>query len=152
VVAYLEPPAKQQEAWKHAPMILDIDHATGCYLVPPVRGTRLKIGDHRFTRTGDPDCDREAGEADAQAIFELARPLLRDFDRYRLAGARTCFYTVESRERFLVEPLERSWLISACSGHGFKFGPVIGERIADAIEGRLQAADVTRWAAGDLED
>jgi glycine/D-amino acid oxidase-like deaminating enzyme len=148
VVAYVEAPSELHEAWRRAPMILDIDHAAGFYLVPPVRGTRLKVGDHRFTREGDPDEDRDAGDEEARAVFERVRPLLRDFARYRLAGARTCFYTVEAGERFLVEPLGRAWLISACSGHAFKFGAVIGERVADAIEGRRDAAAVTRWAAG----
>lgn len=148
VVAYLEAPAELQETWIRSPMILDIDPQTGFYVVPPVRGTRLKVGDHRFTCVGDPDHEREAGEAEASALFERVRPLLREADRYRLAGARTCFYTVEPHERFLVEPLERAWLISACSGHGFKFGAVIGERVADAIEGGRPAAEVTRWAAG----
>jgi glycine/D-amino acid oxidase-like deaminating enzyme len=151
VVAYLEAPAELQEAWSRSPMILDIDPRSGFYVVPPVRGTRLKVGDHRFTLAGDPDSDREPGDAEARALFERLRPVLRDADRYRLAGARTCFYTVEPRERFLVEPLERAWLVSACSGHGFKFGAVIGERVADAIEARRWPAEVTRWAAGEVE-
>jgi glycine/D-amino acid oxidase-like deaminating enzyme len=148
VVAYLEAPEALRPAWSRSPMILDIDPRTGFYVVPPVRGTRLKVGDHRFTLMGDPDRDREPREEEAAALFERVRPVFRDADRYRVAGARTCFYTVEPQERFLVEPLERAWLISACSGHGFKFGAVIGERVADAIEGRRAAEEVTRWAAG----
>jgi glycine/D-amino acid oxidase-like deaminating enzyme len=34
------------------------------------------------------------------------------------------------------------------SGHGFKFAPLLGEAVADALEGRRDAAEVARWAAG----
>jgi glycine/D-amino acid oxidase-like deaminating enzyme len=58
-----------------------------------------------------------------------------------------CFYTVAPGERFVVEAYGRAFLVSACSGHGFKFGPLIGLRLAEAIEGKRR--DLTSWAAGD---
>jgi glycine/D-amino acid oxidase-like deaminating enzyme len=149
VVAYAEPPSEMAAAWAAAPMILDIAPEAGFYLVPPVAGTRLKIGDHRFRLDGDPDAPREASPSEAHAVFELCRHRLRDFDRYRLAGARVCFYTVEPRERFLVEPRGKTWVVSACSGHAFKFGPILGQAVAAAIDGRREAGQVSRWAAGE---
>lgn len=151
VVAYLEPPSAMRDVWIRSPMILDIDPGTGFYVVPPVRGRRLKVGDHRFTCTGDPDRDREAGVAEAAALLDRLKPVLRDAGAYTVSGARTCFYAVEPHERFLVEPLDRAWIVSACSGHGFKFGAVIGERVADAVEGRRPAAEIARWASGTVE-
>ena len=38
--------------------------------------------------------------------------------------------------------------MAACSGHAFKFGPVLGQRLAEAIDGRREAGAVSRWAAG----
>jgi len=76
----------------------------------------------------------------------------RDFPSYRKLEARACFYDVSEGERFLVEPLgERAWVLSGFSGHGFKFGALIGERLADAIAGRIEAQALTRWAAGRAE-
>lgn len=149
VVAYIDPPPDLLRQWHAAPMVLDIDPEVGLYLVPPVLGTGLKVGNHRFSLSGDPDQDREATEAEARAVYDLCRPRLRDFERYRLAGARTCFYTVEPRERFIVEPLGRAFLVSACSGHGFKFGSIVGMRVAEAIDGRRDPAELARWAAGE---
>jgi glycine/D-amino acid oxidase-like deaminating enzyme len=55
---------------------------------------------------------------------------------------------VEPEERFLVERVERAWVVAACSGHAFKFGPVLGQRLGEAIAGRLDPSDLARWAAG----
>jgi sarcosine oxidase/L-pipecolate oxidase len=38
------------------------------------------------------------------------------------------------------------FLASGGSGHGFKFFPVIGDRIADAIEGMLEFSLRSLWA------
>jgi glycine/D-amino acid oxidase-like deaminating enzyme len=148
VVAYVEPPAQYAEHWRHGPMLMDLDGA-GFYLVPPYGGTDLKVGDHRFSLAGQPDADREPLPAEAQAVFEQARRALRDFDQYRIKGMRTCFYTVQPQERFLVERLDRAWLVSACSGHGFKFGALNGLAVADGIAGRRSADEIASYAAGD---
>lgn len=149
VVVYLEPPPDRAAAWAAHPLILDIGEGAGFYLVPPVGGTGLKIGDHRFTLAGDPDDPREASAEEAEAVFATCRGRLADLDRYRLASARVCYYAVEPEERFILEPMGRAWVMSACSGHAFKFGPVLGQRLAEAIAGRLDPADLSRWAAGE---
>ncbi|MFN6567409.1 NAD(P)/FAD-dependent oxidoreductase [Dendronalium sp. ChiSLP03b] len=148
VVVYLEPPPDTIAQWIAAPMILDIDPDSGFYLVPPVLGTELKIGDHRFTLTGDPDCEREADEAEARTIFEQCKQRLKEFDRYRLQRSCTCFYTVAPQERFIVECLGNSWLMTGFSGHGFKFGPLLGLALAEAVAGRRTADELSQWAAG----
>lgn len=148
VLAYLEPPPGLAPTWAAHPMILDIGPESGFYLVPPVAGTGLKIGDHSFTLAGDPDDQREVAPEEAAPVFESCRRRLAGFDRYRLASARSCYYAVAPEERFLVERVERAWLMAACSGHAFKFGPVLGQRLAEAIDGRLEPSHLARWAAG----
>lgn len=144
VVVYLEPPPEHRAAWAAAPMLIDLSERGGFYAVPPVAGTPLKIGDHRFSLQGDADDPREAGAAEAEAILALARPRLRGMAGYRVLGARACYYDVEPRERFLLEPLgERALVMSGFSGHGFKFGPLLG--LAVAGEDRMARA---AWAAG----
>ena len=152
VVAYVRPPARFREHWRVGPMLLDLDGELGFYLVPPVPGTDMKIGKHAFTLRGDPDREREAGEAETRDIFARARRTLRDFDDYAIVGARTCFYTVAPEERFIVEQRGKTWLISACSGHGFKFGPAIGRAVADGVSGRRAASEITAWATGEYKE
>jgi glycine/D-amino acid oxidase-like deaminating enzyme len=148
IVTYAMPPADLAEAWATSPSILDITPEVGVYVVPPVDGGAVKFGDHDFSMQGEPDKDREAGADEAARAFNAARPFLRDLDRYSLVEAKSCFYTVAPEERFIVEPLERAWVLSGFTGHGFKFAAAIGLRLADAIAERRTAADLTRWAAG----
>jgi glycine/D-amino acid oxidase-like deaminating enzyme len=148
VLVYLEPPASVAAAWSAHPLVLDIGPESGFYLVPPVAGTALKIGDHTFSMAGDPDDPREVAAEEAAPVFESCRRRLAGFDRYRLASARACYYAVEPEERFVVERREKAWVMSACSGHAFKFGPVLGKRLAEAIVGRADPSELARWAAG----
>lgn len=149
VVVYLDPPADRAAAWAAHPLILDIGEDAGFYLVPPVAGTGLKVGDHRFTLAGDPDDPRDPSVQEAEAVFATCRSRLAGFDRYRMASARVCYYAVEPEERFVLDRFERAWIMAACSGHAFKFGPVLGQRLAEAVDGRRDAAEVSRWAAGE---
>jgi glycine/D-amino acid oxidase-like deaminating enzyme len=150
VALYLEPPADALAGWRAAPMVLDQIEAArgGFYAVPPVAGTRLKVGDHAFSLRGQPNLEREPTEAERALALALARSRLVDFERYRVQGARTCFYSVAEGERFIVEPMGLAWVLAGFSGHGFKFGAVMGEAIAEALTGRRPPATVTAWAAG----
>jgi glycine/D-amino acid oxidase-like deaminating enzyme len=39
--------------------------------------------------------------------------------------------------------------MSGFSGHGFKFGPVLGRAVAAALDDPARMAALPRWAAGD---
>lgn len=150
IVVYLEPPPQFRDAWAKAPMILDLSEEGGFYAVPPVAGTALKIGDHRFSGLGDADDPREASAAERDAILALALPRLHDAGAYRVLEARACYYDVEPQERFVVEPLsERCVVMSGFSGHGFKFGPLLGQAVAAALGNPDRLAALPAWAAGE---
>ncbi|TDG13175.1 FAD-dependent oxidoreductase [Paracraurococcus ruber] len=150
VTVFLEPPPGAREAWAAMPMLLDLSESGGFYLVPPVAGTPAKIGDHRFSCQGDAEDDRAATPAEAAAILALARPRLRDLGACRVLGARACYYEVEPRERILLEPLgDRAWVLTGTSGHGFKFGPLLGLGLARAMAAPALRAGLPGWAAGE---
>jgi glycine/D-amino acid oxidase-like deaminating enzyme len=154
VVMYVEPPPALTDAWLAHPMVLDLDATSGFYLVPPRRlpdGTRtgLKIGDHRFTLSGEPDVDRTATADEIQRLRAVCARAIRDAGTYATREAKTCFYDVEPRERFIVERRGAcGWVLSGFSGHGFKFGALLGLELARAIRGGRSAADLAAWAAG----
>jgi sarcosine oxidase len=89
----------------------------------------LKVGHHHSGPVADPD---EEGAPDAEivdAVTEWAN------QTYALAASEpaaveTCLYTNTDDERFVLERHGRIVVGSACSGHGFKFAPAIGERLA----------------------
>jgi glycine/D-amino acid oxidase-like deaminating enzyme len=146
LVSYGAIPAGTEEQWNAMPMVLDIGKDSGFYAVPPVLGEPLKVGDHSFSLRGDPDREREPGEAELRELFDSARERLRGFDGYRLLDGRTCFYTVAAEERFVVEQRGRAVALAGFSGHGFKFGPLIGERFAEVAAGGLPFDAFARWA------
>jgi glycine/D-amino acid oxidase-like deaminating enzyme len=150
VALYLEPHAEALTTWQAAPAVLDQFEAArgGFYAVPPVGGTRLKVGDHGFSLRGQPDVERAPTAAERAQALALARTRLVDFERYRAPEARTCFYSVAEGERFIALPLGRAWALAGFSGHGFKFGAVMGEAIAEALTGKRAAAAIAAWAAG----
>jgi sarcosine oxidase subunit beta len=148
IVVDLEPPPEHRAAWAEAPMLLEIDPEAGFYAVPPVAGTPLKIGDHRFADHGDPDGPPHATPAEAEAILSLAAPRIGDLHRYRVLGARACHYDVAAQERFLLQPLgARGVVMSGFSGHGFKFGPLLGLAVGTAAAAG-QLRPLAPWAAG----
>lgn len=148
-VIFLAPPADLAETWARAPVIVVRDAEDGLYTLPPRRGTRLKIGDHRFSRTGDADEDRAATAADVARLWRGLRKCFRDIGRYAVLEEKACFYTVTEDESFAVRPIgPRGWAVSACSGHGFKLGPLVGEGVARAVAGEAEAGAVSAWLAG----
>ena len=54
--------------------------------------------------------------------------------RFRVTGpaarVETCLYTRRANDEFLLERRGRIVVGSPCSGHGFKFAPLIGQRLA----------------------
>ena len=148
-VMFLAPPADLAHAWAEAGVMADIGDASSCYMLPPRRGTRLKIGDHVFTRRGDADEDRTATDLDVTRLTRVLGLVLKDFDRYQVLERKACFYTVTEDEHFIQRAVgAKGWVISACSGHGFKLGALTGELAAQALSGERSAADVTAIAAG----
>ena len=148
-VLFLAPPLEFARAWAEAPITLDIGLESGTYTLPPRPGTRLKIGDHQFSRSGDPDGDREATDADIARLLVAARLGYRDFDRYTVLERKACFYTVTDDEAFLVKPIgPQATVLSACSGHGFKLAPLMAEGVARTLTGAAPDGDLTAWAAG----
>src|SRR5438067_11522710 len=110
----------------------------------------LKIGDHSFGPGGDPGGEREPGAAEIAPILEQARRRLVRLDAYEIAGAKTCYYDVATGERFQFLRLgECAYVFCGSSGHGFKFGPLIGERIAAVLTGRAGYEETAAWLAGE---
>jgi sarcosine oxidase len=101
-------------------------------LYDPVYG--LKVGAHHQGREADPDVTTEPQPELIERITVWANETYR-LDDAEPAAAETCMYTTTADESFILERRGRVVVGSACSGHGFKFAPAIGERLADlAVE------------------
>ena len=140
-VYYLDVPDKDKLAWGQSPMILDIDPGSGFYLVPPVDNLGLKIGDHRFTLTGHPDMPNKTPSPGG------VMPEIRDHP-YPIAYDKTCFYTVAQNEQFIYTQKEGIHILTGFSGHGFKFGAIVGDRVAELLTGEWTPKYLSNWLAG----
>ncbi len=150
IIIRLAPPPDLAEAWAHAPMLLDLSPDSGFYLVPPVAGTPIKLGDHSFSCRGDAEEDsREASRDEADAILALARRRIPRLDEYQRLGAAACYYDVQPQEEFVVEAIApMSVVMSGFSGHGFKFASVLGQAVANALANPHLLPALPGWAAG----
>jgi sarcosine oxidase len=89
----------------------------------------VKVGEHIAGPATDPD---EEGRANDDSVRKLS-----DWVARRLPGAEampryaeTCIYTNTPDESFVLERHGDVVIGSPCSGHGFKFAPLIGKRLA----------------------
>jgi sarcosine oxidase len=89
----------------------------------------LKIGIHMSGPVADPDEDGAPEPALVDLIREAVARYFPAADA-EPAALDTCLYTTTDDERFILERHGRVVVGSACSGHGFKFAPAVGERLA----------------------
>ncbi len=108
------------------------------YGLPSTDGATIKVAGHGGGGPAEPDLlDRRPCEEDWRATAEFVSARLHGVDP-RPARAHVCMYTNTPDEHFVIgEPpgLPGALLISACSGHGFKFAPVLGEIAAAVVAG-----------------
>jgi sarcosine oxidase len=89
----------------------------------------LKVGSHMRGAPADPDEERGPDEALVQEIADWTRERFPNADPEPV-HAESCFYTTTDDERFVLDRHGRVVVGSACSGHGFKFGPATGRQLA----------------------
>lgn len=140
----------QTEAPKLLPVIC-IDNEEGVYGMPAPRGL-YKLGFHAIGgAVSNPDLVRDPDDEDARLLSKQAQLLLPQHDPNPVRMAR-CLYTVTPDENFLIAQSathERVLMFSACSGHGFKYAPVLGELAQEWLEGN-RSPELEALARGDI--
>lgn len=131
--------------WEHAPERF-------FYSLPDV-GDGLKASIHHEGRVVDPDASREpVSLAETAEIRALVTRLMPD-GAGPLRQTGTCLYTNTPDGHFAIgvhPDHAQVVLVSACSGHGFKFAPTVGELLADlALDGACDV-DLTPFALSRL--
>jgi sarcosine oxidase len=118
------------------PSIVDLNAETGGHgmysLHDPVHG--LKAGAHHAGTEADPDTEAHPDPAIVERIVAWVRDRFPDVDPNPVE-TQTCLYTTSPDESFILERRGRVVVGSACSGHGFKFAPAVGRRLADLALG-----------------
>jgi sarcosine oxidase len=130
-----------------------LQNADGMFYGFPDDGTgSVKVARHHHAdETVDPDrCDRVVSAGDEAMIRSCLASHLPAADGPCVA-ATTCLYTTTPDGDFIIDRMPGNAAVivaSPCSGHGFKFAPVIGEIIADLATRGATAYDISRFSIG----
>jgi sarcosine oxidase len=110
----------------------------------------LKVSQHHTGETVDPETVlRTVGPADLDRVQGFVRDHLPGADG-PLRSSRVCLYTNTPDDEFVIDrhPGARGVAFaSACSGHGFKFAPLVGAILADLAADGTTAWDIGRFRA-----
>lgn len=127
-------------AWRAPGLPAWVDYDVAFYGHADLDGLGVKACSDAEGPTLDPDAPRVApaagAEHEARAALAARFPALAGA---ALLRARTCAYELTPDTRFVLAPHPRHpsvWLLGGGSGHAFKHGPVLGDRIAALLAGR----------------
>jgi sarcosine oxidase len=116
------------------------------YGLPVPDSPLYKIGFHRSGPPADPDRQEQEPDQHLTAqLSHLARSYLPRF-RAELVRSERCVYDNTPDDDFIVDRVGRVVVGSGTSGHGFKFGPLLGEWLADLATGGDPGPAVRRFA------
>ncbi|MDN3720224.1 FAD-dependent oxidoreductase [Roseibium salinum] len=132
-VVYLTPPEDLREAWERCPAILDPGGPIDGYVLPPVAGTGLKFGAGIHKYKAPPNRDRTPAPGEGETLRNHFSPPFARIEEYRVDDVVTCAYTFTSDEHFFATTQDKATIVSACSGHGYKFGAVVGQKLAEGV-------------------
>ncbi|KAK2880117.1 hypothetical protein FQN49_000564 [Arthroderma sp. PD_2] len=160
-LAYIRLSDAEQKKLNDIPTLLNF--STGMFIIPP-RNNELKIGRHAYgyrnptlinhpTAHGKievslPQSDAPVpleGEKAARAALREMLPALGDRP---FSKTRICWYTDTPKGDFIISfhpEIKSLFIATGGSGHGYKFLPVLGEKIVDAMQGKLDADLAALW-------
>ncbi len=147
VLVWFEPESQRQWFTPESFPIFICQYAErGFFYGFPDLGDGIKVAVHHEGQVTDPlHVRREVVESDISPLRELLRRFLPAANG-RVKSAVVCLYTNVPDEHFVLGPHPihpQVIIVSPCSGHGFKFSPVIGELAASLVAGKTPAFDLS---------
>jgi sarcosine oxidase/L-pipecolate oxidase len=167
VLCYLPLSASEQASLGSMPVILNM--SDGMFIIPP-RNNILKVARHGYgytnpteipspsnpavtittslprTQRDDPNL---AAPAEGQAACRKAlRSIIPSLGDRPFTSSRICWYTDTPKGDFLITyhpSYANLFLATGGSGHGYKFLPVIGEKIVDCVQGNCPVEFQDKW-------
>lgn len=147
-VTFLKPPPIFADAWHNAPPFLDVGDEIDGYVLPPGNGCALKFGSGLTRAPFDAEkLQTSVTEDEAIDLRNLFGRAFKNIDDYAILKSRRCAYIFTQDDRFWAHRVGRTAILSPCSGHGYKFGALIGQHFADSlISGEFDV--FARWLSG----
>ncbi len=131
------------------PFVRQSEESGFMYGIPSLDGRTVKVGRHHEGETTTPHAiRRRVDDSDIDPLRLLASTYLRGVSGH-VTRTLTCMYTNTPDHHFVIDFApddKRVVVISACSGHGFKFAPVIGDIAADLVCDGATKRDISRFS------
>ena len=139
-VFHLRPSDPEPFRAERFPVFLSDIASSGWYGFPlhPREGV-VKVARHGLGRRVDPDVERAVTPEEEEALRAFLAESLPELAGAPVAASRSCLYCDTADGHFWIDrdPARDGLTVaSGGSGHAFKFAPVLGGLIADAVEGR----------------
>lgn len=133
-VVYLSPDDANNYATGNFPVF--IDFASGYYVLPSMNGA-VKISNHIPT----PDVGQGLTMGSVTDTFvegcrDFLGKTIPNLQNATVSDKRICFYNLTPDEDFIIDThpeWPNGWIATGFSGHGFKFGPLIGRTMAEIL-------------------
>jgi sarcosine oxidase len=130
------------------PIFIAWEAAPAFYGLPTPALGAYKLAFHHAGARVPPDAPLEPDEQQVDALRRAAQRWLPGYDPEPVR-VETCFYDNTANEDFVLTRRGNVVIGAGTSGHGFKFGPLLGEVLADLATGKPPTIDITRFAARD---
>lgn len=137
--------------WMHG--ATDVDYLYG---FPPLLGDRrIKVATEQYeTLTTADTINREVDPEESAEMYRRHVHGRLAGATPRVAQAAACLYTVTPDRGFIIDHHprhDRIFVVSACSGHGFKHSAGIGDLVAERLTGGLDSVDLTAFSIARFE-
>jgi len=168
VLLYLDLTDEEQERFGKMPVLLNM--STGLFIIPPANNV-LKVARHAYgyqnptliknpngsgevisvslPKTGVDDPDQYVPKEGEDDCRKALREMIPSLAERPFTKGRVCWYTDTRTGDFLIcyhPDFEGLFLATGGSGHGYKFLPVIGDRIVDTVSGNCPEEFKEKWA------
>ncbi|GMF71131.1 unnamed protein product [Aspergillus oryzae] len=138
-VAFVQISDEEQRRLEHMPTILNF--ATGFFIIPP-RKNLLKIARHAYGYINPKNVPVPGVEGETMQVSlpEPGVPVPLEGEEALRSALRNLLPSMGDRPFIHTR---------VCCGHGYKFLPVLGDKIVDAMEGKLEPelSEIWKWPA-----
>ncbi|KAJ6497714.1 FAD dependent oxidoreductase [Mycena sanguinolenta] len=154
---------EEGDAYRECPVVLDF--ASGFYIFPPTEQNVVKIATHSAgyvqsvgankistprTITSDPDNGLLIPKSNVKELRDGLRKIYPALAEKPFVATRMCWYNDSFDDDWVIgyhpESDKSLMFATAGSGHAYKFLPVIGRLVADAIEDKLSPELIAKFA------
>ncbi|MFY9607195.1 MAG: N-methyl-L-tryptophan oxidase [Blastocatellia bacterium] len=147
---YFEPASASALSFEPGRFPIFIELDSGFYGFPVHHRGWMKIANHHKGATADPyDFDDSVGDDFIESCRVFFRQFIPALSNARVRETRVCLYNNTPDDDFVIDwhpEIENVLIVTGFSGHGFKFGSVVGRLAAELLRSRRTSYNIERFS------